>query len=69
MFSDFYYITCPAFKEAIDQRKDIPEIHKILEKYAHTADGRPLEVLIGKYSEEHITRTQKRIEDRRKDLE
>ncbi len=69
MFSDFYYISCPAFKETIDQRKDIPEIHEILERYAHTANGHPLEILIGKYSEETITKALKKAEEKRKELE
>lgn len=69
MFSDFYYISCPAFKETIDQWKNMPEIHKILERYAHTANGRPLEILIGKYSEETIAKALKIAEDKRKELE
>lgn len=68
MFSDFYYISCSPFKDSTDKRKDIPEIHEILERYNHTAEWRHLEILIGKYSEETMEKALKKAEERKKEF-
>ena len=49
-FSRIHYITCSPFR--IDDWKKYPEIYGILEKYKHTAEWRPLEILIWEYSDE-----------------
>jgi len=66
-FSDIYYIKCYPF--LIDQWKDHPEIYDILKRYAHTANGYPLEILIWKYSDEAMQRARKITEENRKRYE
>ena len=63
-FSDIYYIKCYPF--LIDQWKDHPEIYDILKRYAHTANGYALEILIWKYSDEAMQRARKITEENRK---
>ena len=69
MFSDFYYISCYPFEDKIEQRKNIPEIYNILKRCAHMANGYPLEILIGKYSDEAMERARKVTEEKRKEFE
>ena len=66
-FSDIFYIKCYPF--LIDQWKDHPEIYDILKRYAHTANGYPLEILIWKYSDEAMQRARKITEENRKRYE
>ena len=66
-FSNMYYIACSPF--AIDTRKSHPEIYKILERYAHTAEWRTFEILIGEYNEESMNEMNTRTENLRKELE
>ena len=68
-FSDFYYITCVPFDKNIEEWKNVPEIYEILKRYEHTADGHPLEILIGKYSEESMVRARIVTEENRKEFE
>lgn len=68
-FSDFYYISCPPFENSIEQRKDFPEIYDILKRCVHMANGFPLEILIGKYSEESMEKAKRITEQKRKELE
>ena len=62
-FSDFYYIICAPFDKSIAQRKNISEIHKILVRSVHIAEGHPLEILIWKYSEESMKKARKFAEE------
>ena len=68
-FSDFYYISCPPFDESIERWKDMPEIYDILKRCEHMANGFPLEILIGKYSEESMEKARKITEQKRKEFE
>ena len=68
-FSDFYYISCAPFDETIDQWKNVPEIYAILKRSVHMANGHPLEILIGKYSEESMAKARKITEEKRKEYE
>lgn len=61
--SDFYHISCFPFDWALEQRRDVPEIYKILIKFAHTAEGHPLDVLICKYNDESMQEFQKKVEE------
>lgn len=63
-FSDIYYISCSPFN--IEAWKDYPEIYEILKRYKHTAEGRPLEILIWAYNQETIDYANKRTEELRK---
>lgn len=49
--------------------ENVPEIYEILKRYEHTANGHPLEILIGKYSEESMEKARKITEERRKEFE
>ena len=62
-FSDFYYISCSPYK--IEEWKNEPEIYRILQRCKHMADNYPLEILIGKYSEEAMSKA-KKISDKKK---
>ena len=68
-FSEFYYISCAPFDKNINEWKNMPEIYTILERSKHMAEGHPLEILIGKYSEESITKAKKITEEKRKEYE
>lgn len=68
-FSDFYYISCPPFKEYIEKRKNVPEIYEILKRSIHMANWHPLEILIWKYSEDSIKKAKKITEEKRKEFE
>ena len=68
-FSDFYYISCAPFDKSINQWENVPEIYGILKRSEHMANGLPLEILIGKYSEESMTRARKITEEKRKEYE
>ena len=68
-FSDFYYISCAPFDKSIDQWKSTPRIYEILKDYVHTANGFPLEILIGKYSDESMAKAREITEERRKEYE
>ena len=69
MFSDFYYISCYPFDGNIEKWKDMPQIYSILQRCTHMANGHPLEILIGKYSEETMEKARKITEERRKEFE
>ena len=66
-FSNMYYIACSPF--AIDKWKDNAEIYRILERYAHTAEWRTFEILIGEYNEESMNEMIARTEELKKELE
>lgn len=68
-FSELYYISCPPFEKNIEQWKNIPEIYDILKRSVHMANGFPLEILIGKYSEESMEKARKITEEKRKEFE
>ena len=68
-FSDFYYISCAPFDKSIDQWKNVPEIYNILKRSVHMANGFPLEILIGKYSDESMAKARKITEEKRKEYE
>lgn len=68
-FSDFYYISCSPFNKSIDGWKSVPEIYEILRRCEHMANGYPLEILIGKYSEESMQKARKITEEKRKEYE
>ena len=68
-FSDFYYISCVPFDKSINQRKNVPEIYAILKRGEHMAEGHPLEILIGKYSNESMAKARKITEEKRKEYE
>lgn len=68
-FSELYYISCPPFEKSIAQWKNIPEIYDILKRSVHMANGFPLEILIGKYSEESMGKARKITEEKRKEFE
>ena len=66
-FSDFYYISCSPYK--IEEWKNEPEIYRILQRCKHMADNYPLEILIGKYSEEAMSKAKKITQIKRKEFE
>ena len=68
-FSDFYYISCSPFKKDVKKWKNIPEIYDILKRCMHMANGFPLEILIGKYSEESMEKAREITEQNRKEYE
>jgi len=68
-FSDFYYISCNPFDKSIDEWKNMPEIYAILKRCEHMANGFPLEILIGKYSEIAMEKARKITEEKKKEFE
>lgn len=68
-FSDFYYISCTPFKNDLKNWENVPEIYDILKRCMHMANGHPLQILIGKYSEESMKRARRITEIKRKEFE
>ena len=68
-FSDFYYISCTPFKNDMENWNNIPEIYNILKRCIHMANGHPLEILIGKYSDESMKKAKRITEKMRKEYE
>jgi len=66
-FKNIYYIKCFSF--SIEDRKNYPGIYAVLQRYAHTADGRPLELIIWEYSDEAMARMHKTTEECREKYE
>lgn len=63
-FSNIYLISCSPF--TIDDRKASPEIYNILKRYQHTAEWRPLEILIWEYSDETMNEMNIKTEELKK---
>ncbi len=63
-FSEIYYISCSPFN--IETWESHPGIYEILKRYKHTAEWRPLEILIWVYNQETIDDMNKRAEELRK---
>ena len=63
-FSNMYYIACSPF--AIENWKDHSEIYNLLKSYAHTAEWRTFEVLIGEYNQETMNEMAKKNEELKK---
>ena len=66
-FSNMYYIACSPF--AIENWKDHLEIYNLLKSYAHTAEWRTFEVLIGKYNQETMNEIAMKNEELKKQYE
>ena len=63
-FEKFYLINCSPFQ--IEKRKNYKWIYEILKRFEHTAEWRPLEVLIWKYNEETFNEMMMKTEELKK---
>ena len=64
--SDFYHLSCFPFDGELEKWVDVPDIYEILKKFAHTADGHPLDVLICKFNEKTMEEAKQQVEELRK---
>lgn len=67
--SDFYHLSCFPFDDDLDQWRAVPDVYKILDQFAHTADWFPLDVLICKFSEENMEEARRLTEEFKKKYE
>jgi len=67
--SDFYHINCFPFDEWLEEWKDIPDIYNVLDQFAHTANGFPLDILICKFNDKSMEEAKRLTEEFRKQYE